>query len=147
MARDIEEFLRRAAERRQQQKAGNKPKPAQRPAQEAEIVQPEIVRTQMPSQRRADVAKPKVKTPRPTKQRDMRHESVADHVKSHLDTSRIAEHAENLGDRIASVHDQVDQEIHQPADCSGAIEYALEAFFDSSGDSHARNPRPTQMGR
>jgi hypothetical protein len=46
----------------------------------------------------------------------MRHESVADHVKSHLDTSRIAEHAENLGDRIASVHDQVDQEIHQRLD-------------------------------
>ncbi len=116
MARDIEEFLRRAAERRQQQKAGQQPKAPQPPAQEVEIIQPEIVRPQVPSKRRPDVAKPKVKKQRRSVQKDMRNESVSDHVKSHLDTSRISEHAEELGDRIASVHGQVDIDVHKRLD-------------------------------
>jgi hypothetical protein len=55
-------------------------------------------------------------TPKPAPRRNLREESVADHVRSHLDTSSIAEHANSLGDRIASVHDKVDANIHRRLD-------------------------------
>lgn len=114
MARDIEEFLRRAAERRQQQKnQGQKPKPARPvrqplPEIEVEIVEP---RADKPLRKNQNVRPGKAK-----QQKDLRHQSVSEHVKQHLDTSKIAQHAENLGDRIASVHDKVDQAIHRRLD-------------------------------
>lgn len=117
MARDIEEFLRKAAERRQQQKGGAPKKtpaptpqpPVRRPAPRRQepliIADSEIVKARsVPPQR------PKPKPP------NIRNESVADHVKSHINTSDIASHADSLGDRIAEVHDQVDARIHQRLD-------------------------------
>lgn len=114
MARDIEEFLRRAAERRQQQKNQGQKAPPARPVRrplpeiEVEIVEP-----------RADKAPRRKQNVRPSiaeKQKDFRHQSVAEHVQQHLDTSKIAQHADNLGDRIASVHDKVDQAVHRRLD-------------------------------
>jgi hypothetical protein len=46
----------------------------------------------------------------------IRSGSVADHVKSHIDTSKIAEHAEHLGDRIAGVHEEVESRISSRLD-------------------------------
>jgi len=114
MARDIEEFLRRAAERRQQQKGGGQPKPPprQQPPQQPRKpvqqrpVEPEIVEA-------VPVSRPRPKPPRKT---SIRSQSVADHVKSHIDTSSIASHAEQLGDRIADVHERVQSNIHQNLD-------------------------------
>ena len=114
MARDIEEFLRRAAERRQQQKGGQPAKPA-RPIEEVkvEIVTPRLV--QQPA-KRPEVVRPTVVPKVKTSQSDFRNESVSDHVQTHLDNRSIGQHAENLGQRISSVHDQVDQQIHQRLD-------------------------------
>lgn len=133
MARDIEEFLRKAAERRQQQKGGGGKPPESRrpvarpqspPAQprrvepeivEAEVVEAEVVRARPLKSRvqKRQQQRPKLKpAPRP----NLREESVAEHVRSHIDTSSIATHAENLGDRISSVHDKVDASIHQRLD-------------------------------
>ncbi len=115
MARDIEEFLRRAAERRQQQKNQGQQPPQPRPVRqpipeiEVEIVEPKLVNS--PPRIKPNV-RPTVGQP----SQDLRKESVAEHVKKHLDTSRIAQHAEHLGDRIANVHDQVDQAIHRRLD-------------------------------
>lgn len=115
MARDIEEFLRRAAERRQQQKnQGQKPPPARPvrqplPEIEVEIVDPRIA--DQPLRKKQNIRPGGAK-----QQKDFREQSVAEHVQQHLDTSRIAQHAEHLGDRIASVHDKVDQEIHRRLD-------------------------------
>ncbi|MFK7769359.1 MAG: hypothetical protein AB8B55_19205 [Mariniblastus sp.] len=122
MARDIEEFLRKAAERRQQQKAGGPPQQKQPPKRQPppEIipeVEAELVRP-APIQRRPS-QKPVRKKPlreQPRKQSNLRNQSVAEHVKSHIDTSSIADHAEQLGDRISDVHAQVESRIHDHLD-------------------------------
>ena len=121
MARDIEEFLRKAAERRQQQKGGGAPQqPKQAPPQQPrrqppraqepliiDAVEPDVVQAR-------PVNRPPVSQPR--KRSSIRNQSVADHVESHIDTSGIAEHASSLGERISSVHDQVDARISQRLD-------------------------------
>jgi hypothetical protein len=128
MARDIEEFLRRAAERRQQQKSQqgrSAPQQKQPPAQpprrplvpieeiEVEIVEPTIVSRparrsgQQPTE--SPIARQKL-------QSEMRKESVAQHVDRHLNTNRISEKSKKLGQRVASVHDVVDERVHQHLD-------------------------------
>ncbi len=49
-------------------------------------------------------------------QSEMRNESVSEHVSRHLDTNRISEKSRQLGQRITSVHDQVDAEVHRHLD-------------------------------
>lgn len=115
MARDIEDFLRRAAERRQQKAGGGAPTP------------PPKEKPRQPVQRRpiepraAEPVEAKIVEPRPVQKRrpvktSIRSGSVADHVQSHLDTSSIAEHAEQLGDRIANVYEQADTRVHEHLD-------------------------------
>jgi hypothetical protein len=116
MARDIEEFLRRAAERRQQQRAqqGQPRKPAAPVPDEVEveIVEPRIVQA---SSRRKDVVRPVAKN-RPPTQADSRKSSVTDHVQQHINTNQIARHAEQLGDRIAGASQRIDADIHRRLD-------------------------------
>jgi hypothetical protein len=129
MARDIEDFLRKAAERRQQQKSGggrppenprtaSRPQPRPAPPQRSEpaVVDAVVVKANpaVPRLKQREQLRPP--TPKPAPRRNLREESVADHVRSHLDTSSIAEHANSLGDRIASVHDKVDANIHRRLD-------------------------------
>lgn len=129
MARDIEDFLRKAAERRQQQKSGggrppenprtasrSQPQPAPRQRSEPVIVDAVVVKAgpAVPRLKQRNQLRPP--TPKPAPRRNLREESVADHVRNHLDTSSIAEHANSLGDRIASVHDKVDANIHRRLD-------------------------------
>lgn len=128
MARDIEEFLRRAAERRQQQKNAQQRPPANEPI---EIVEPEIVERPPPRRQPASQSKPRTKQQqrqqemlrqrreqqrreqqRLEQQRDMRNESIDQHVGRHLDTSDIAQHADGLGAGIAGAHDRIDSAIH-----------------------------------
>ncbi len=138
MARDIEEFLRKAAERRQQQKGGapqqpprRQPQPAQKPmiidAVEADIVEARPARRPAPRP-------PK----KPRKKSSIRTQSVGDHVQSHIDTSAIAEHASSLGERISSVHDQTDIRVHQ------RLDHDLTAIDDKPSVTEA--PRPAILG-
>lgn len=125
MARDIEEFLRRAAERRQQQKGGAKPPKAprpQRPAPDPVVIddveildEPAQARPRRPIESKIESKiDPKLNTKIKSKPNlsSIGTQSVADHVKSHIDTSDIAEHANNLGERIVGVHDAVEARIH-----------------------------------
>lgn len=120
MARDIEEFLRRAAERRKQQKQGGAPKqpsrqqtPPQRqqssrqspPPIEAEIVEAIPVfrrRQQLQTGQR--------------KKKPLREQSVAEHVRTHIDVSDVSARADTLGDRIENVHAQVQAKVHKHLD-------------------------------
>ena len=121
MARDIEEFLRKAAERRQKQKGGGAPQ--QQPRRQ-ETPQRQPPRRQVPREPviidEVEIVEPRPvqpkKRPRPKKPATIRSGSVADHVKSHINTSDIASHAEQLGDRISTVHDQVESRIQQRLD-------------------------------
>ena len=134
MARDIEEFLRRAAERRRQQKGGapqqppkqpSKPAQRQRPLEPQIIEDVEIVPTPPPASARRPSQQPVQRPPQqrppqrlPSEQprRDLRNESISEHVKSHIDTSRIADHAEHLGERITKVHEKVESRIQKRLD-------------------------------
>ncbi len=91
MARDIEEFLRRAAERRKEQLQQRKQPPAQRPQQRLEEVISEVEIVD--------------EGPRPT--RPTREQGVAEHVRSYINTSDISDHAEHLGERIQNVDERV----------------------------------------
>lgn len=136
MARDIEEFLRRAAERRQQQQrnAGNpapdpapqqparptkpierRPIGARQPINEIEEIEVEIIEPTLVSRADRDNSMGSL-SGRAAKKTDMRHESVSEHVSRHLDTSRISEQTQSLGKRIASVHDEIDRDVHRHLD-------------------------------
>jgi len=170
MARDIEEFLRRAAERRQQQKGGGAPQPKQPQAQprqparrppaqqpiiiddaevQAEIVEARQVRRPIESKIKS---KPKLSS--------IRSGSVADHVKSHIDTSGIADHADQLGERITSVHDEVESRIHSRLDHDISViddkptvtDDASPAIFGAASTDKAKSLRtllsdPTSVGQ
>jgi type IV secretory pathway VirB10-like protein len=134
MARDIEEFLRKAAERRAQQKSGQKPgqNPNQRPQtpnpprqQTRRQSEPVIIDQVEVVQPKRETLKAKLKEKKDQKDRkdqqrqqakDMRRQSVSEHVSSHIDTSGVTRIASKLGDRIASVHDQVDARVHEHLD-------------------------------
>jgi hypothetical protein len=77
---------------------------------EPEIVQPEIVYPDEPRPK----PKPKPRQQRQTTKRktlvqkkDLRQQSVDEHVRSHIDSSDIAYHADHLGDDVRSIDDKV----------------------------------------
>ena len=129
MARDIEEFLRRAAERRNKQKQGGGAKPPSRqqpprqqpprqqtprqrqpPRRQPPPVEAEIVDAVPVSRRRQN---PKPKQP---KKKSLREQRVAKHVRGSIDVSDVSARADTLGDRIADVHDQVESAVHKRLD-------------------------------
>ncbi len=110
MARDIEEFLRRAAERRkQQQQRQRTPPPSQRVRQMVEQADVEVVAGDV------EVVAPKRKRRQPAKP-NLRDESVQDHVKRHIDTSDITEHAIHLGERIQHADERLTSRLKRKFD-------------------------------
>lgn len=97
MAKDIEEFLKMAAARRRQaQTTGQAPaKPTAKPPQKkpavVENVQVEVV---------------------------SRSESVAEHVKSHIDTRRLQEHASRLGAEVGLADEKLEERLQSTFDHS-----------------------------
>ena len=113
MARDIEEFLRRAAERRKQQQ--QKQQPA-RPQKARRVVEPVDIEIIEPVEVVKPVrAKPQTKKPRSTR-KNLRDQSVAEHVRQHIDTSDVSEHAEHLGERIQHADDVIARRIRSKFD-------------------------------
>ena len=104
MARDIEEFLRRAAERRQQQGGAAPSRPT--PSRPAPLPQEPMIIEDV------EVIQPR----RPAKRSDIRQESVDEHVKKHIDTSNIARHAESLGASIGQASQRTEQRVQQHLD-------------------------------
>ena len=115
MARDIEEFLKRAAERRRQQQQPS-PAPAPPPQQQAPPPQQQAP----PPQRRQPAPPPKRQ---PILIDDVEviddpyaGESVAEHVQQYISTEDIADHAKHLGQEVAQRDDKVDERIHRKFD-------------------------------
>ena len=111
MARDIEEFLRKAAERRRQQQQKNRrgPTPSQRVRELVETGQIEVVE--------AVEVEPQGKQTRLSRPiRDLRDQSISEHVDSHIDTSDISEHASHLGERIQNIDDRVAERLQRKFD-------------------------------
>jgi len=120
MARDIEEFLRKAAERRKQQQAQKqggaasmKPKspppvrqwPAGQPIRRNP--QPEIVEAVEVFDDEIIEAQPAGR--RQSAKSSSHRKSVQSDVQSHIDTSKIADHADGLGRLRAQMTDDVDE--------------------------------------
>lgn len=104
MARDIEEFLKRAAERRRQQQQQKQPGPP--PARQLAQSRP------APSQERRPLVTDDVEVI----DDPYAGESVAEHVQQHISTDDITEHAKHLGEEVANRDDQVDERIHEKFD-------------------------------
>ena len=154
MARDIEEFLRRAAERRQQQKGGGAPQQRQPEAPPQSKPEPppqrqtlaEPLRQQTP-ERPMVVEDVEIVENRPVRSKigsqiktrskltSIRSGSVSDHVKSHINTSQIAEHAAQLGERISGVHDEVESRIH------GRLDSDLSVIDDTPTVTDDESPK------
>ena len=101
MARDIEEFLKRAAERRNQQ------------MQQQKQAQPNQAQRKQPSQRlREVISEVEIVEPSPS----MGQQGVVEHVRSHINTSGIAKHARNLGERIQNIDDSVAERLGRKFD-------------------------------
>ena len=124
MARDIEEFLRKAAERRKQQGGGApKPKPQQPRAPQARPPQ-----AQPPQARRPPPAQPPPRRRPPPPPAPVEPVIVLDksdmierprlspNLKSSIDTSSISEHADALGKGVRSAAQRVDDNVNRYLD-------------------------------
>lgn len=110
MARDIEEFLRRAAERRRQaaQQGGASSRPPQR--------RPEQPRQSITEKDVVQPASPNFPESRPL---SMIEESVDGHVKRHIDTSDISDHAAEVvahSNHLAEDIEQADERMEAHLD-------------------------------
>jgi hypothetical protein len=105
MSSPIEDFLRQAAERR-----GSKPPPVI-----ATQVQPE----------------PEVTVAELVEAQELLENTHLDH---HIDTSRLADHAEHLGEEVSRADEQVDKHVHAVFDHQVG---ALDEVYDSSDTTNA----------
>ena len=116
MARDIEEFLRKAAERRKQQQSGRAPTPKpQRPAQQPpQARQPPRAQ---PPQRRPP-AKAPVEPVIALDQSDIvdKPSRLSPNFKSSIDTSSISQHADGLGKGVRSAAQRLDSNVNRHLD-------------------------------
>lgn len=111
MARDIEEFLKRAAERRRQQqqnKKGGGGNPPPGPPRQ----QPPRQQQQPPPRTLA----PEVITDVHVVSDPYASETVAEHVRKHITTDDVTESAEHLGDEVAGRDDRIEERISETFD-------------------------------
>ena len=122
MARDIEEFLRKAAERRKQQKAGNAPPQQQRPQPKPQRPQPkqpqppQRLKPQQPVQplpSHVPAAEPVIVLDSSAVIDEPR---LTPHLKSSIDKSSIARHADELGSGISSAAEQIGNTVSRHHD-------------------------------
>ncbi len=105
MAKDIEEFLKMAAARRREAQPSA---PATPPRQTPQKTPPK--QKKQPARPSLVVSESEVEIV-PTKR-----ESVAKHVESHIDTSRLKKHAEKLGEKVGRADDVLEARLHQTFD-------------------------------
>ena len=121
MARDIEEFLRMAAKRRQQQK-----QQAGRPAAGQRAAPASGQQKRKPASTGRSVIRPTAIQPATddeiviiggaSEPHDPYQQSVSDHVRSHIDTKSLSEHASHLGEEVALADDKLVARLHSRFD-------------------------------
>ena len=120
MARDIEEFLRKAAERRKQQSGGaSKPKP-QQPKPRPPLAKQQPPQPRRPPQTQPPRRRPPVAPAEPVIVLDqadiVENPRLKPNFKSSIDTSSISEHADSLGGGVRSASQRVDDKVHRHLD-------------------------------
>lgn len=115
MARDIEEFLRRAAERRNKQlKQKQGGQAGQQPVQQRKPPVQQPSRVKQPP-RRLVISNDQVEVVRRETQ-DLRDEDVTEHVRRHLDVSDITEHASHLAENLEQADERLEDRLHEKFD-------------------------------
>lgn len=144
MARDIEEFLRRAAERRKQNQGQSAPKPppaAERPPASDRKSKPRLADEadarkspdeldpyrELPRSREAGQSKPAPppKAPpvsRQQKPQQRRRESIADHVRDAIVVTDVTERAETLGQEVGLADEKLEARLEKFDHKIGALE-------------------------
>ena len=139
MARDIEEFLRKAAERRAAQQQG------QRPGSQPPPAQPSPPRQAPAQQRPPEITRP-VMQPRTTGEIQDEPDpfpsgqSVAQHVQKHIDSgaSEISQIARKLGERVGQSGKKVNERVQQK------FEHEVGNLADSQGRGESKKKQPTE---
>ncbi|MBP87793.1 MAG: hypothetical protein CMJ64_13900 [Planctomycetaceae bacterium] len=95
MAGDIEEFLRRAAQRRE---GKSDPPPQQRPQprREPQVLEAEVIDE-------VEIVQPNI----------LRGDSVSEHVSEHIETSDVAERLSHLGETVDAADDRMEDHLHE----------------------------------
>lgn len=132
MAGDIEEFLRRAAQRREQKAAPPQPQPPrpQPPPPQRPALEPEIIED-------VEVVHPGI----------MRGETVGDHVSEHLDTSGHSERLSQLGAVVDASDDRMEEHLHEVFEhdlgqLGAKTSRAAESTLDDDTPAPVEPPRP-----
>ena len=121
MPRDIEEFLKMAAQRRQQQRqkgGGGKTAPTtnQPPAVDASRSVPTTSRSPLTQQTPEDPIVILGSKDRVPTQPDSYNQSISEYVQAHMDTTDVTEQAEQLGDEVALADDKMDARLQNTFD-------------------------------
>ena len=137
MARDIEEFLRKAAERRKQQQGGKAPAPKpQRPAPQPPQARkpPRVQPPKRPPPPRAPV-EPVIELGRSDMIENPR---LSPNLKSSIDTSSISEHADGLGKGVRSAVQRLDSNVDK------YLDHKVGTIADTG--TVTSNPEPAIVG-
>jgi hypothetical protein len=122
MAKDIEEFLKMAAQRRREA-AANAPAPP-----------PQATPKKPPLSQQKKPAKPPVIVSEDENVPQQRRESVAKHVQKHLDTSRLQKRVQRLGAEVSKADDKIEARLHQKFDHDvGHLSGPSEAIAETAG--------------
>lgn len=145
MARDIEEFLRRAAERRkqaQQGSGGQKRPPQQRPPAQRPVTPPP---RQTISER--DIVVP-ARVAFPEQQpHSIGQESIEEHVRRHIDVSDIVEHVDHLAENIEQADERMDAHLDEVFDHDVGKLGSGKGATDELNRSTASNKATTDLLR
>jgi hypothetical protein len=140
MARDIEEFLRRAAERKKQGQARPAPevappprqqqleKPTQRLADQSKIADEVDPYRELPRSREAGASKPAAPPVAPKSSGNLKsnpankHESIAQHVREAIVTSDVTENALRLGKEVGLADEKLEARLAKFDHAIGGLE-------------------------
>ena len=111
MARDIEEFLKKAAERRAAQQQGRPQAPANSPLQNYQPPRP-APRPPGPVTAPVFIDDDEIEIVEPVGQ------SISQHVSKSIDTKDVTSHADTLGDEVALADDKMNARMHKTFDHS-----------------------------
>ena len=123
MPDEIEEFLRRAAEKRRQRLKGDSPAQQQPPAQQrppAPRPQPTQaqppVRTEPPASRTLEKSQSDVHDAHDAQGDAYAGDSVSEHVAHHIDTTRFAERGSHMAEKIGLADEKMEAHLHETFD-------------------------------
>lgn len=127
MAGDIEDFLRRAAQRREQ-KSAPQPQRQQQPQRPQRLVEPEVIEE-------VEIVEPQI----------LRGETVAEHVSEHIGSSGFDERLSHLGEDVDRSDDRMEAHLHEVFEHNlGQLGTRTSVAAESTLDDDSPVPEPEE---